>query len=58
MYEAGLSWASIFTRDAAGWMRSSSASNSRPAFPAMTISPSTTLRSGSSRSSGASSSGK
>ena len=54
----GLS-SSIFTRDAAGWMRRSSGSNaSAPPGPAMTISPSSTQRAGSCASSGAASSGK
>ena len=47
--DAGVSAASRRTRDSAGWMRCSSASKSRPRSSAsgMTISPSTTQRSGS-----------
>ena len=50
---AGLSCARSFTRDAAGWIRRRSASKSRPALPAMTISPSATQRSGNVARSGA-----
>ena len=50
--DAGDSSASIFTRDAAGWMRSSSASNSSAPSRAMTTSPSRTQRSGSAARSG------
>src|SRR5439155_15844773 len=56
--EAGASAARSFTRDAAGWMRRSSASKSSPPAPTMTISPSTTQRSGSVAVRGATSSGK
>ena len=56
--EAGDCAASSFTRDAAGWIRSSSASKSSPSAPTMTISPSTTQRSDSAAASGATSSGK
>ena len=38
--------ASSSTRDSAGWIRWDRASKSRPVGPAMTISPSTTQRSG------------
>ena len=55
---AGLSAASIFTRDAAGWMRSSSASKSSAPSPAITTSPSSTQRSGRFAFSGSASSGK
>ena len=48
----GVSSASIFTRDSAGWMRSESRSKSSPSSVAMTISPSSTHRSGSAASSG------
>jgi hypothetical protein len=41
----GICSGSSFTREAAGWMRSSSASKSRPFSPAKTISPSATQRS-------------
>ncbi len=58
MNDAGECSASILTRDSAGWMRSSSASKSRPCSPTITTSPSTTQRSGSAASSGAISSGK
>ena len=47
MNEAGVVSASILTREAAGWTRCSSASKSSPCAAAMTISPSTTQRSGS-----------
>ena len=50
--------ASISTRDAAGWMRSSSDSNWSAPSRAMTTSPSRTQRSGSAALSGAASSGK
>src|SRR5438132_6469486 len=56
--DAGDCEARSFTREAAGWMRSRSASKSSPAAPTITTSPSTTQRSGSERASGASSSGK
>ncbi len=48
MNEAGVFSASMRTRDSAGWMRCCSASKSRPWSVAMTISPSTTQRSGNS----------
>ena len=44
---AGVSVASMFTLEAAGWMRWSRASKSRPGPLAITISPSTTQRGGS-----------
>ena len=50
--------ASILIRDAAGWMRWSRASKSRPLSPAMTISPSSTQRSGMLARSAGGSSGK
>ena len=56
--EAGDSAASMRTRDAAGWMRSRSASKSSAAVRAMTTSPSSTQRSGSWALSGSASSGK
>ena len=56
--DAGVSSASIFTRDAAGWIRRSMASKSRPSEPAITTSPSTTHRFGNADASGATSSGK
>jgi hypothetical protein len=43
---AGVCSASMFTRDSAGWMRWLSASKSRRPSRAMTISPSSTQRSG------------
>ena len=55
---AGVSSASIFTRDAAGWIRSRSASKSSSPSRAITTSPSTTQRSGSDALRGAASSGK
>ena len=48
MNDAGVCSASRVTRDAAGWMRCCSASKSSPSPVAITISPSTTHRSGSS----------
>jgi hypothetical protein len=48
----------MFTRDAAGWIRSSSASKSSVPSRAITTSPSRTQRSGSDALSGAASSGK
>ena len=54
----GASFASIATREAAGWMRRSSAPKSRTPPVAITISPSSTQRSGSASRSGPSSSGK
>ncbi len=56
--DAGVWPASIFTLDAAGWMRSCSASNSSLPFRAMTNSPSRTHRSGSWACNGSSMSGK
>ena len=56
--DAGVCSDSIFTRDAAGCSRICSASKARPCGVAITISPSTTDRSGSASHSGASSSGK
>ena len=56
--DAGDSAASIATREAAGWIRRSSASNSSPFGPAITTSPSITQRSGRLDSIGAASSGK
>ena len=56
--DAGDSAASIFTRDAAGWIRSRSASKSSEPSREMTTSPSSTQRSGSAALSGATSSGK
>ena len=56
--EAGVSPASISTRDAAGWIRSDRRSKSRPWSVAMTISPSTTQRSGSWSRNGSMRSGK
>ena len=56
--DAGVSSASIATRDAAGWMRSDSRSKSSPCSVAITISPSTTQRSGRLARSGSSRSGK
>ena len=50
--------ANISTREAAGWIRWSRASKSRPFLPAMTISPSTTARAGNPWRSGSMSSGK
>ncbi len=58
MNAAGVCPASRFTRDTAGWMRCCSASKSSPESVAMTISPSTTQRSGSSARNAATSSGK
>src|SRR5262250_3036432 len=56
--EDGVSAASSLTRDAAGWMRRSNASKSRPPAPTITISPSRTQRSGNVAARGATSSGK
>ena len=55
---AGVWAASSLTRDAAGWMRSSIESKSRPFGPAITTSPSRTHRSGSADFSAGGSSGK
>ena len=56
--DAGVSAASIRTRDSAGWIRSWSRSKSSPAGPATTISPSTALSAGNAFESAAGSSGK
>ena len=47
MNDAGVSVASIRTREAAGWMRWDRASKSSPSGPATTTSPSSTHRAGS-----------
>ena len=58
MNDAGVCSLSMVTRDVAGWMRCCRASKSSPASVAITISPSTTHRSGSSRLIASTSSGK
>ena len=55
---AGVSRASVATRDAAGWMRNKSASKSSAPPRAITISPSSTIRGGRCAARGATSSGK
>ena len=57
-YDAGISSASLLTREAAGCWRCCNASKSRPRSFATTSSPSSTTRSGSCSSSGSRSSGK
>ncbi len=56
--DAGVDWASAFTREAAGWIRWERASKASPSGPATTISPSTTMRSGRARVTAATTSGK
>ncbi|SKV04154.1 Uncharacterised protein [Mycobacteroides abscessus subsp. abscessus] len=58
MKEEGVCSANSRTRESAGWIRCCSASKSRPASVAITISPSTTHRGGSSASTAATNSGK
>jgi hypothetical protein len=56
--DEGVSLASMFTRDAAGWMRICSDSKARPLGPAITVSPSMTIGTGNAFASAVSSSGK